>query len=398
MRLYIRNFRSIKEQEIELAPITLVYGPNGTGKSSLLYALLTLKILVSNPNQQPPGFFNYQFTSLGGLREVIFDHNISEELEIGIAFEYKGFSLNYRVTLKDAGGTFIFDLDGPEATPAHLRLPVAFPYPGNQQTQETLSWKDREFTLFWNGLVFQAQPKESDPEAHQDAALLTQALNAPVECLRRVSFVPLRRGFNQPTYSVSAVSPLAIADTEVASLLAGDKDLEYRVSFYLEGILNRELRVRGLVGTGLFSLDCVDKRIGLGVEVVNDGFGVNQLVYLLAKALYKDAGLVGIEEPEIHLHPTAVRSLAQAMVRMVHEEEKQLVISTHSEPLVTAFLSLVAQDKLSPAELACYLAIKDKKTSRFERQTVNEKGQIEGGLGSFMEGELEEIKAFLGLH
>jgi len=61
MRLAIKNFRSIKEQVIELAPINVVYGPNGAGKSSLLYSLLTLKNVVLNPNQQPGGFFNYVF-------------------------------------------------------------------------------------------------------------------------------------------------------------------------------------------------------------------------------------------------------------------------------------------------------------------------------------------------
>ena len=51
MNLEIKNFRSVKEQKIELAPITLVYGANGAGKSSLLYALLTLKNIILNPNQ-----------------------------------------------------------------------------------------------------------------------------------------------------------------------------------------------------------------------------------------------------------------------------------------------------------------------------------------------------------
>jgi len=43
--LHVRGFRSIGDQEVELRPLTLVYDPNGSGKSSLLYALLVLKNL-----------------------------------------------------------------------------------------------------------------------------------------------------------------------------------------------------------------------------------------------------------------------------------------------------------------------------------------------------------------
>ena len=67
MKLHIKNFRSIKQLDLELAPITVLYGHNGTGKSSVLYAPLTLKNILVNPNQHIPEFFNYGFTSLGDV-------------------------------------------------------------------------------------------------------------------------------------------------------------------------------------------------------------------------------------------------------------------------------------------------------------------------------------------
>jgi len=47
----IKNFRSIKDLRIRIKPITLLYGPNATGKSSILYAPFVLRNLVLNPNQ-----------------------------------------------------------------------------------------------------------------------------------------------------------------------------------------------------------------------------------------------------------------------------------------------------------------------------------------------------------
>jgi hypothetical protein len=60
-------------------------------------------------------------------------------------------------------------------------------------------------------------------------------------------------------------------------------------------------------------------------------------------------------------------------------------------------LAEVARGKLNPNEIACYLATKSGKEAKFERQQVDEHGSIEGGLRSFVESELEDLKVFLGL-
>ena len=66
-RLKLKNFRSIHDAEIDIAPLTVVYGPNGSGKSSLIYALLTLRNFLTNPNQNIPSLFSYPTLSLGGF-------------------------------------------------------------------------------------------------------------------------------------------------------------------------------------------------------------------------------------------------------------------------------------------------------------------------------------------
>lgn len=48
----IRNFKSIEELEIELAPLTIFVGPNGSGKTSILEAIALMK-QASVSNQSP---------------------------------------------------------------------------------------------------------------------------------------------------------------------------------------------------------------------------------------------------------------------------------------------------------------------------------------------------------
>ena len=64
MKLDIKNFRSIKDQSVELAPITVLYGPNGSGKSSLLYSLLIMKNVILHLERQTGDFFNLDFANL----------------------------------------------------------------------------------------------------------------------------------------------------------------------------------------------------------------------------------------------------------------------------------------------------------------------------------------------
>jgi predicted ATPase len=396
-KLKIGNFRSFqKTQEIELAPITLIYGGNGVGKSSLIYALLVLKNLVLNPNQPPDAFFNLLVTNLGGFEQVIFDHRKQDEtMVLGISTQEEATQLDYEVSIKLNSGEFV--LIAKNDLNLALSLEVTFPYPSNRSVDTTLTVGNNKYGVKWNGLTASLTvPPEATSDAQEEAKRVNVLLNHPIETIRQVDFIPLRRGFFKPQYTQVPISPTLVGEDEVATLLAQDRYLSGKLSQYLQDITNREFILYTALGTGFFSPQSCDKLARITTELVNDGFGTNQVVYVLAKALRSDTRFVCIEEPEINLHPTSIRNLAQGIVRMVKEEEKQFIITTHSEALVLALLSQVAKHDIGPDDLSCYLASKAKKVTHFERQSVNDKGQIEGGLKSFMEAELEDLKVFLG--
>lgn len=396
MRVSIKNFRSVREQEVEVAPITVMHGPNGAGKSSLLYALLTLKNVVLNPNQSPAGFFNYVFLSLGSFEAVVYDHLVRNNVEVGVTLPAGKRQISYRVAISESQGRFT--LQGDDAVvPRTLNLAVPFPYPANQPIQDTMTINEVPYAVTWNGITSQVQPGQQTPESLNEAIRLATVLNTPAETIRRVGVVPLKRGFSKPHFSVQPISPLLITEDEIATMLSQNKYLVSRISYYLEEIIERDFRVNVQPGTSIFSLDATDKHTGVASELVNEGFGVNQVVFFLSRCLHQDVETVCIEEPEVHLHPTAIRKLAKALVKMMKEEGKRFVISTHSEAFLGALLGLVASGQLAAADLACYFAKKDGKETVFERQRIHENGQIEGGLAGFIQGEVEDIQAFLKL-
>jgi len=398
-QLIIKNFRSIRNQRLSLAPVTIVYGPNGSGKSSLLYAPLVLRNLALNPNQPLPALINLGFLNLGGFNEVVFSHRSEESIEIEIVDSniLSGCEVQctYSATFSATNALDLFYRFSAESplSPFHARLSTSLPYPLAQTVEVFPAWSD--IPLQWNGLTW-SPPQGASASTKARAVELFTVLNRPAERLRRISFAPLNRGFFQPQYTPVTVGKPVLRDVELATLLVTDHDLEAGVSLYLERICNTQFRAKTEIGTSIFTLKVIHPSKRLSHNLVNDGFGFNQLVYILTLALWKETDILIVEEPEIHLHPSMIREFMRAIVELA-KSGKQFLLSTHSESLVSACLSLIARQEAAPDQFAFYLAGIDPEKGHtvFHRQEVNEKGQIDGGLESFMKAELEDLKALL---
>ena len=150
-------------------------------------------------------------------------------------------------------------------------------------------------------------------------------------------------------------------------------------------------------GSSTFNIDAIPNSRDAPSSIVNDGFGVNQVAYMLTVALYDKAKVVLVEEPEIHLHPSMVRKLVHALVDVALDKEKRFVISTHSETFVLALLAQIASRKVDVDDVSFIFAEKENGESKFTKQKAESNGQIQGGLDSFIAAELEDMAAFLGI-
>ncbi|MGB5218870.1 MAG: DUF3696 domain-containing protein [Smithella sp.] len=86
----IENFKAFgKMQRIPLKPITLLYGPNSSGKSSIMQALLLLKQTLEEAGDEkiillPKG----NLVDLGGYEEFINGHDSRKDFHLSISFRY----------------------------------------------------------------------------------------------------------------------------------------------------------------------------------------------------------------------------------------------------------------------------------------------------------------------
>ncbi|MDN4732932.1 AAA family ATPase [Vibrio parahaemolyticus] len=83
-KIKIENFKSFGEQqEIDFAPLTLLYGPNSSGKSSIIQSLLMIKQSLESRNQHAAPTFSGNLVDLGSFKTTVHKHDAERD----IAFE-----------------------------------------------------------------------------------------------------------------------------------------------------------------------------------------------------------------------------------------------------------------------------------------------------------------------
>ena len=356
-KIVLKNFRSIEKQTLELAPITIFYGPTASGKSSILYALLVLKNFILNPNRPIDGFFNLKFMDLSGFIECLFNHDETRKMGINISYilPSEKISCSYGIDFSKNSAEIFFVC---KKLNIDLKVEVSIPYSATKNFEFPLKHNDEDYKIQWNGITCnQVIPQNPTVEAREKARKIAFFINSSTKILKEVDIVPHKRGFFKPFYTPAGVSSFPVTEDEVASMIIDDQYLQGKISVDAEKIFGRDFRLHTPSGTAHYYFMTTDKESRVPSYLVNDGFGINQIIYLLSKLHRRDVRVILIEEPEVHLHPTMIRNLVRVLCSIIKEE---------------------------------------KKITRFQPQEVNEEGQIEGGLSTFVEAELQDLEKFLG--
>jgi hypothetical protein len=397
--LTLKNFRSIKEQTIGIRPITILTGANGGGKSSFLYSIALGRNVATNPSSTLDQLFNLGDLDLGGFREAIHRKDTSKTLEIGVRVDSPAPGIDAEYVIKLGRQKSTLDLRIAKPIALDLSVDVAFPYTLNQGSPVSFEYQQLKGTVVWNGLTpsLTYDSAVSDEAIRKLASKANAFFNGPVVFLRTADLVGLRRGFSKSVYSPIPLQQQIRTEDEVATSLALDREAEARVSFALEKLVNKSFAARPTpLGGGTFYVQTVDRATEFICDLVNEGFGINQLVYLLAKITQPISKIICIEEPEIHLHPELLGRFADTLLLLARKNRSYFLISSHSEQFVVSFLNRVARKEATPEEVGIYYVDKDSSgCTTATPQTLNEKGQLEGGLRSFYEPTIETLRDFL---
>lgn len=81
----IENFKAFADlQEINLAPITLIYGANSSGKSSIIHSLMVLKQSLLSPNLRGGVYSDKRILDVGSYNTMVYSHDSSRDITFNL--------------------------------------------------------------------------------------------------------------------------------------------------------------------------------------------------------------------------------------------------------------------------------------------------------------------------
>jgi len=429
-RLRIRNFKGWRETgDIRMAPITLFFGANNSGKSSIGQFLLMLKQTIESPGGKAvfcPGGQNSAM-QLGSYREMVFGRDPNNKIE----FECR-WSLPESLKFSDplSKQAFSGDVIGFEAKAGltegerhslsldHLKyelmandettIEIGMTRKPNTQSKYevdaqkyALTRKQGRAWPLGDPVRFYGFPDEV--VAHYQNADFAQSLNLRHEQLFRSLFYlrPLRTRAKR-LYSWAGAEPEGVGyageNTIAAILAAHGRSISTgfkRWSRPFQEIIARALKQLGLIEEFRvrpiseqrqeYKVEFRAKGSGDWVDLHNAGFGISQVLPVLVQCFYAPRNsIVFIEHPEIYLHPKAQSALADVMIDVINSREHgknrsiQLIIETHSEYFLRRLQRRIAEDEggIWQEQVSAYFANASKVPAALEALDLDEFGHI----------------------
>ena len=410
--IVLENFKCFRKIEVNPRLITVFVGPNGSGKSSVIQALALLKQSVGSDqlNLQGPlvNLRSYEqlqpnFDADKGRLRLGFggSYELSPSLvpALGKTAHFSYASELERGRLTSSWGSISFtDRDSVRT------LKIDEHNDGGDPLDVTIGKPEVTFGFGHYNAIAQLLSLRAVIQGKNDwlSRNFPEVLAAPERILERLRLVPAARGLVQPFYSlgvgraddISLTGGLSQQEQQTATNLGYSRALEVKLSGWLEKVTEVGLRAEVVPSQ---SVEVKALTPNGDVNIVAEGFGTNALILLFWQLASAAKGAtVMIEEPEIHLHPRAQANLASVMIDAAKAENKQIIMTTHSEHILDRLLTLVAEQQLAIDELAIYAFEKDEKgVCSANWLEVLEDGRKIGGIKDFFDPHLEELNRYV---
>lgn len=397
----LENFKCFRRLSVDPKQITVLIGPNGTGKSGVLQALLLLK-QSRGPNLDLAG------NLIGFAPEDFMFHGLDPETD-GVQLSISGdrsvsyggaqIPVEFEAQLSYFGNATLRDKRG--------RTTVRFPNEICELTFDNSTELKSVFTprghLNYRTLdginrfgIFSAIGGEDD------YSFWERVSEAPSVTLANMRIVPAARALSRGLYPLGTVLPSDFSSA--AGLGKQEEDIATTLGYSQREVQKVSSLMKRVTGVGFRTDTVPPQSVMLRSEssagetsLVAEGFGTNTLVPLLFEVVRAVPGAtVLIEEPEVHLHPKGQADLASVLVEEAKSAGKQVIMTTHSEHTAGRLLTLVAENELSPDEVAILSFEKDEYgvCSATEIEITGH-GQVMGGLKSFFETDVSEMRRYV---
>jgi hypothetical protein len=357
-------------QRIDLAPLTLVFGPNSAGKSSLLSVLPMLAQTAARPDVLT---MSGDLVEGGTFRMAVHQHDTATPMTLGF-----GWTSSDGVA-REAAIAFRWNPERRAAIRSHTSIvdgdvsgAIDGPRPWGEQPGVALH--HRVTDEFWGTLdrvhfvgpirsraerttlVGQGSDDYVGPSGEDMAAVL----HARPELVDEVNAWCDRLGLGYRVRMLEPVSPDVV-------LTAGD--------------------------LAVLALEDVRRDPPVLVSSRGVGYGIGQLLPVIVQSLLTRDGVILVEQPEVHLHPRLQSAVGDLFLDTVAAGRAQLLVETHSEHLVLRVLRRVREGLIAPSDVAIlYVDLDDTGAAFVRRLEVDADGDlVDGWPGGFFDERLAEV-------
>lgn len=432
-QLRFKNFKAWKDSgPIRLAPLTVLFGKNSAGKTSLAQLLLMLKQTVESSDRQRALQLgdSRSLVDLGTYEDVVYNHDTDKPLAIDLSWNtygQRGFSVTFR---------------GNKNKQPHVsRFEYRFePYqhnasPGASKVTKKIGMSrnsNGKYELIPKGIYIPRKPENSptlpspshfhgfpsEVSAYYQNTVFTSDLVLDLEkLLHSIYYVGPLREYPKRLYLWAGEVPDHVGikgEQVIPALLAG------RGRHYSLARTARRESLMSLVGSQLRRLGLIKQltvrsvreprteyeilvKSGFSlpeVKLTDIGFGVSQVLPVIVECFYvPQSSIVLFEQPELHLHPKAQSELADLFIDAIHAREEgnlrdcQFIIESHSEHFLRRLQRRIAEEKLSSDQAALYFVHSKGGAAHLEELDVDTYGNIRNWPEGFFGDEMEDLVA-----
>ena len=396
-RIYAENLKSFAgRHDIPLAPLTLVYGPNSAGKSTVLNGLRLFMHAVDEGRFDALNLWRRAFPDLrpervitweGRPEDLPFSQTRTLTLGVTYAVEKTGKLATAELGFQESdvgpwqSSAMGFADDGEVMCKEFFLNFDAADHVYRDDFGDVLrKWEVRE----WSGRDRpDAEPRGFDYRlfGHPDATVQGTLFRLAGQ----LSHFSAHRGDPGDKYVPADLNDIAGPDHwDFAGAprwgIAG---------FHGYEVLNQALEQLGIdhrfdpiitAEAGRVSItdwQLIDSRSGAPVSLAEVGYGVSQLLPIIDVCLIATQRIICVEEPELHLHPRLQAKLGNLFAASVLRRGNQLIVETNSESILLRVRRLIRQGKLRPDDVAVlYVDNSDADGAHARRLRLGEKGEL----------------------
>lgn len=368
----VHCFRS--EVQVRVAPLTLVYGQNNAGKSTLLRSLALLAASVDTPKSAT---LNLSSEAAGGAsyRDLRTRLDALNEVKFTLTFDPDQ-TATFTFMATDSGAHTLAAIDYRDASGDLVTLRISVDKPDQYELV-------RGEVTEWSGPVGFAgiRPERLDalPAAQQTALqrIATQldefrasltwmtATRAKVPRKRPIpNSAPDRRADGGWVQDHLGREALAIR-RELTDAVSAEMKSMFECALHVE-MDERDAVFQGTPEGTTWKLPLSDL-----------GEGVTQVLPILALGCMAERGDLGqnpilcIEQPEMHLHERAERKLAAFLARIAQSKyAPRFIIETHSDILLSAIFLEVADERFPAADVSIHWVSRESASTESAIQQV----------------------------